>query len=113
MISLIPCILLTSFCGRFLKIFGPFWNRFSRFSVHFGSFFGPFWRSGAALPKSFQKEAFLGAPWSPFWRQDGPSWSQDGAKMTNLAPTWSQDGQLEAQDGELDALLGSFLATFA
>jgi len=37
---------------------------------------------------------------------------QDGAKMADLAPRWGQDGELEAQDGQLDAFRGSFLATF-
>ena len=66
--------------------------------------------SHEVLAKSSQKEAFLGGSWSPLWRQDRPSWSQDGAKTTNLAPKWSQDGQLEAQDGQLDALWGAILA---
>ena len=43
---------------------------------------------------------------STSWRQDGPSWSQDGAKLANFAPRCGQDGAHGAKMGILRALLG-------
>ena len=55
---------------------------------------------------------FLHASWNPSWRQDRPSWSQDGAKLPNLAPRWAQGGNLRPQHGQLETILGSILPTF-
>ena len=52
------------------------------------------------------------ACWSTSWRQDGPSWGQDGAKLANLAPRCGQDGAYGAQDGQLARAFGRILATF-
>ena len=38
----------------------------------------------------------LDACWGASWRQDGPSWSPDGAMLANLAPRCAQEGELGA-----------------
>ena len=47
----------------------------------------------------------LDACWGASWRQDGPSWSPDGARLANLAPRC-------AREGELGRAVGSILLTF-
>ena len=94
--------------GAFWIILGAFWK-------HFGSFSGV-WRHTC---KNLRKRRETSASWNPSWRQDRPSWSQDGAKMPNLAPRWAQDGHLRiqnghlrAQDGLLKTILGGSLPNF-
>ena len=38
----------------------------------------------------------LDACWGASWRQDGPSWSPDGARLANLAPRCAREGELGA-----------------
>jgi hypothetical protein len=90
------------------QVFGTiFKSFFIKFRDHFGSFLGAFWkwplrgsRGHFHLVSNFISSLFLTpflhASWSPSWRQDRPSWSQDGAKLPNLAPRCAQNGQLEA-----------------
>ena len=55
---------------------------------------------------------YLEVCWGTSWRQDGPSWGQDGAKLPNLAPRWAQDGHLRFQNDQLETILGGILPTF-
>ena len=49
------------------------------------------------------------ACWGTSWRQDGPSWCQDGAMLANLAPKCAQEGELEAYLARFLEHLGDFL----
>ena len=93
------------FGDDFRTIFG---RKFHAFWGHFGSFLGV-WRDAC---KNIRKSCEKSASWSPSWRQDWPSWSQDGAKLPNLAPRWAQDGHLRAQDGQLETILGGICRLF-
>ena len=80
----------------FYQISGPLWKLFGGFLEVAAS------RQPWPLPSRVEfhfepfSYTFLHASWSPSWRQDRPSWSQDGAKLPNLAPRCAQDGQLGA-----------------
>ena len=96
----------------FYQISGPFWKLFGGFLEVAAS------RQPWPLPSRVEfhfepfSYTFLHASWSPSWRQDRPSWSQDGAKLPNLAPRWYQDGHLRTQDGQLETIWGGILPTF-
>ena len=80
----------------FYQISGPFWKLFGGFLEVAAS------RQPWPLPSRVEfhfepfSYTFLHASWNPSWRQDRTSWSQDGAKLPNLAPRCAQDGQLGA-----------------
>ena len=78
----------------FYQISGPLWKLFGGFLEVAAS------RQPWPLPSRVEfhfepfSYTFLHASWNPSWRQDRTSWSQDGAKLPNLAPRCAQDGQL-------------------
>ena len=87
------CVCVNDFI-HFLSIFIHFSSIFAPFLLHFGDDLGDFGGSGARPAKNIEKRTFQAASWRPSGRQDAPSWSQDGAKLANLAPRCAQDGQL-------------------
>ena len=80
----------------FYQISGPLWKLFGGFLEVAAS------RQPWPLPSRVEfhfepfSYTFLHASWNPSWRQDRTSWSQDGAKLPNLAPRCVQDGHLGA-----------------
>ena len=82
-------VFLGRFSNHFYQVSGPFWKLFGGFLEVAAS------RQPWPLPSrvEFHFEpfpcTFLHASWSPSWRQDRPSWSQDGAKLPNLALSYS------------------------
>ena len=77
-----------------LLSFASFSRFFVTFFVHFLTDLIDFGGSGARPAKYIEKYRFQEASWRPSRRQDRPSWSQDGAKLLNVAPRCAQDGQL-------------------
>ena len=55
----------------------------------------------------------LDACWDASWRQDGPSWSQDGAMLANLAPRCAQEGELGAYLARFWCILLTFFVSWA
>ena len=55
----------------------------------------------------------LDACWGASWRQDGPSWSPDGARLANLAPRCAQEGELGAYLARFWLHLGVFFVSWS
>ena len=55
----------------------------------------------------------LDACWGASWRQDGPSWSPDGAMLANLAPRCAQEGELGAYLARFWMHLGVFFVSWS